>query len=73
MNSNTYLAEISSRELRELNSDISVQIGSEYDISKAADTLAALRSLNTSKLKYISNQIKDLEKNSMKYKIRMMH
>lgn len=62
MNSNTYLAEISSRELRELNSDISIQVGAEYDITKAADTLATLRSLNTSKLKNMSNQIKDLEK-----------
>lgn len=62
MNSNAYLAEISSRELRELNSDISIQVGAEYDITKAADTLATLRSLNASKLKNMSNQIKDLEK-----------
>jgi hypothetical protein len=57
-----YLTEISSRELHELNADIKIQIGAEYDISRAAETLVALRSLNKNKLAYIKRQIDELQK-----------
>lgn len=61
MGSGKYLAEIDSSELRELNSDIKLEVGAEYEIRKAAETLAVLRSLSTNKLKYISRYIVDLQ------------
>jgi len=59
--SNKYLAEITSSELRELNSEIKIDIGAEYEIMKAAETLAALRSLSRNKLEYIGRYINDLQ------------
>ena len=56
-----YLAEVHSRELRELNNDVKLEIGAEYEITKAAETLAALRSLNRNKLQYIRRYINDLQ------------
>jgi uncharacterized membrane protein len=56
-----YLAEVTSRELRELNSDVSITVGAEYEITKAAETLAALRSLSRTKLEYMGKHIKDLQ------------
>jgi prefoldin subunit 5 len=61
MNGHKYLAEINYTELRELNSDIKVEIGAEYEIKKAAETLASLRSLNKNKLQYIGKYINDLQ------------
>lgn len=57
-----WLAEVDSFELRELNGEIKIDIGAEYEIRKAAETLAALRSLHKSKLVYMKNQIDDLQK-----------
>lgn len=59
--SNKYLAEITSFELRELNSDVKLEIGAEYEITKAAETLATLRSLSRNKLEYIGRYINDLQ------------
>jgi len=56
-----YLAEVDMRELRELNNDVKVEIGAEYEITKAAETLATLRSLNRNKLEYIGRYINDLQ------------
>ena len=56
-----YLAEVSHRELRELNDKTNPEIGAEYEITKAAETLAALRSLNKNKLEYIGKYINDLQ------------
>lgn len=61
MGSGKYLAEIDSSELRELNSDIKLEVGAEYEIRKAAETLVSLRSLSTNKLKYIGKYINDLQ------------
>lgn len=61
MGSNKYLAEVDSRELRELNSDVKLEVGAEYEITKAAETLAALRSLSRNKLNYIGKYINDLQ------------
>lgn len=61
MNGNKYLAEVSRRELNELNGDIKIEIGAEYDIDKAAETLASLRSLSRIKLEYIGKYINDLQ------------
>jgi hypothetical protein len=61
MGANKYLAEVDARELRELNSDVSITVGAEYEITKAAETLAALRSLSRSKLEYIGKYIVDLQ------------
>jgi hypothetical protein len=61
MDGQKYLAEISSRELRELNTEVKLEIGAEYEIVKAAETLAALRSLSQNKLKYIGKYITDLQ------------
>jgi hypothetical protein len=61
MDGQKYLAEISSRELRELNTEVKLEIGAEYEIIKAAETLAALRSLSQNKLKYIGKYITDLQ------------
>jgi hypothetical protein len=56
-----YLAEVTSRELRELNSGVSIQVGAEYEITKAAETLATLRGLSRNKLEYIGKYINDLQ------------
>jgi hypothetical protein len=48
MGTNKYLAEVSLFELRELNNDIKVEVGAEYEIRKAAETLAHIG-------KYIKN------------------
>ena len=61
MGSNKYLAEVDLYELRELNNDVKVEVGAEYEIRKAAETLAALRSLNKNKLQYIGKYINDLQ------------
>ena len=61
MGSNKYLAEVDSRELRELNNDVKVEVGAEYEITKAAETLVALRSLNRNKLNYIGKYIVDMQ------------
>jgi hypothetical protein len=61
MGANKYLAEVDSRELRELNTDVSITVGAEYEITKAAETLAALRSLSRNKLEYIGKYIVDLQ------------
>jgi hypothetical protein len=61
MDGQKYLAEISSRELRELNTEVKLEIGAEYEITKAAETLAALRSLSRNKLEYIGKYIVDLQ------------
>jgi hypothetical protein len=36
MSKSKYLVEIDTRELRELNSEIKIEIGAEYEITKAA-------------------------------------
>ena len=59
--SGKYLAEIHSSELRELNSEVKLEIGAEYEITKAAETLATLRSLSRNKLEYIGKYIDDLQ------------
>lgn len=61
-----WLAEVDSYELRELNSDVSVDIGAEYEIKKAAETLVALRGLSHHKLGYLERQIKELQKSYSK-------
>lgn len=61
MSGTKYLAEITSTELRELNSDIKVEIGAEYKILEAAKTLSTLRSLRRNKLEYIGDYINDLQ------------
>jgi hypothetical protein len=61
MGGNKYLAEVDSFELRELNSEVKLEVGAEYEIRKAAETLAALRSLSQNKLKYIGKYIVDLQ------------
>lgn len=61
MRGTKYLAEVDSRELRELNSDVKLEIGAEYEITKAAETLAALRSLSRNRLEYIGKYINDLQ------------
>lgn len=61
MGTNKYLAEVDGYELRELNNDVKVEVGAEYEIRKAAETLAALRSLSRNKLEYIGKYINDLQ------------
>lgn len=61
MGTNKYLAEVDGYELRELNNDVKVEVGAEYEIRKAAETLATLRSLSQNKLKYIGKYINDLQ------------
>ena len=56
-----YLAEVSRGELRELDSEVNIEIGAEYEIKKAAETLATLRSLSRNKLEYIGKYINDLQ------------
>lgn len=61
MDGQKYLAEVNTKELRELDSEISIRIGAEYEITKAAETLAALRSLSRHKLEYVGRYINDLK------------
>ena len=61
MGANKYLAEVDSRELRELDSQVTITVGAEYEITKAAETLAALRGLSRNKLEYIGKYIVDLQ------------
>lgn len=61
MGTNKYLAEVDGYELRELNNDVKVEVGAEYEIRKAAETLATLRSLSRNKLEYIGKYINDLQ------------
>ena len=56
-----YLAEVSRGELRELDREVKLEIGAEYEITKAAETLATLRSLSRNKLEYIGKYINDLQ------------
>jgi hypothetical protein len=56
-----YLAEVTSRELRELDSQVTITVGAEYEITKAAETLASLRGLSRNKLEYIGKYINDLQ------------
>lgn len=56
-----YLAEIHSSELRELNSEVKLEIGAEYEITKAAETLSALRGLSRTKMQYLKTQIDGLQ------------
>ncbi len=56
-----WLAEVDSFELRQLNSEVKIEIGVEYEIKKAAQTLATLRGLSQNKLKYIGKYIVDLQ------------
>jgi len=62
MNNHKYLVEMDLFELRELDSELKLEIGTEYSIRKAAETLSSLRSLSSSKLKYLKNNIDDLQK-----------
>jgi len=59
---NKWLAEVDSFELRELNSELKIEIGVEYEIRKAAETLSALRGLSRTKMQYLKTQIDDLQK-----------
>lgn len=61
MGTNKYLVEVDGYELRELNSDVKLEVGAEYEIRKAAETLASLRSLSKNKLVYVKKQIEDLQ------------
>jgi hypothetical protein len=61
MGANKYLAEVDARELRELDKEVSITVGAEYEILKAAETLAALRSLSRKKLEYVGKYIADLQ------------
>lgn len=56
-----YLAEVSYWELRELDDKIKPEIGAEYEILRAAQTLSELRSLSRNKLEYIGKYINDLQ------------
>jgi uncharacterized membrane protein len=62
MGTSKYLAEVDGFELRELNSDVKIEVGAEFEIRKAAETLAALRGLSKNKLIYVKKQIDDLQK-----------
>ena len=61
MGGSKYLAEVDSRELRELDTEVKLEVGAEYEITKAAETLVTLRSLSRNKLKYIGKYITDLQ------------
>lgn len=61
MGTNKYLAEVTSYELIELNNDVKVEVGAEYEIRKAAETLATLRNLSRNKLEYIGKYINELQ------------
>jgi len=59
--SSKWIAEIDSYELRELDSDVKLEIGAKFEIRKAAETLQTLRSLHRNKLDYIGRYINDLQ------------
>lgn len=59
--STKWIAEIDSYELRELDSEVKLEIGAKFEIRKAAETLATLRSLSRTKLEYIGRYINDLQ------------
>jgi len=59
--SSKWIAEIDSYELRELDSEVKLEIGAKFEIRKAAETLQNLRSLNRNKLDYIGRYINDLQ------------
>lgn len=61
MGGRKYLAEVSSQELRELDIAVKIEVGAEYEILKAAETLSTLRSLSRNKLEYIGKYINDLQ------------
>jgi tRNA(Phe) wybutosine-synthesizing methylase Tyw3 len=61
MEGGKYLVEVHSRELRELSNDVKFEIGAEFEIFKAAETLANLRSLSRNKLEYMKKHINDLQ------------
>jgi len=61
MGNGKYLAEVDSHELRELDSNVKLEVGAVFEIRKAAETLAALRSLRRHKLEYIGKYINDLQ------------
>jgi 16S rRNA C1402 N4-methylase RsmH len=62
MEGNRWLAEIHSRELRELNRDFIPNVGVEYPIDQAAKTLQALRTLRRDRLERIDRCMNDLLK-----------
>lgn len=62
MEGNRWLAEIDSRELRELNRDFVPSVGVEYPIDQAAKTLQALRTLRRDRLERIDRCMNDLLK-----------
>ena len=59
--SSKWIAEIDSYELRELDSEVKLEIGAKFEIRKAAEPLQNLRSLNRNKLDYIGRYINDLQ------------
>jgi hypothetical protein len=61
MEGRKYLVEVEYSELRELNSEIQVEVGAEYEILKAAQTLSSLRSISRNKMKFIKKQIDELQ------------
>ena len=61
MGGSKYLAEVDSRELRELDTEVKLEVGAEYEITKAAETLATLRSLSRNKFNYIGKYIVDMQ------------
>ena len=61
MEGRKYLLEVEYGELRELNSEIQVEVGAEYEILKAAQTLSSLRSISRNKMKFIKKQIDELQ------------
>jgi hypothetical protein len=62
MEGQKYLLEVEYRELRELNSEIQVAVGAEYEILKAAQTLSNLRGISRNKMKFIKRQIDELQR-----------
>ena len=59
---NKFMVEVDGRELRELNSDIKPEVGAEYEITKAAETLESLRGLQRRRLNTLKNQIAEIQK-----------
>lgn len=59
---NKWLAEVDSFELSELNSEIKIEIGVEYEIRKAAETLSSLKGLSRTKMQHLKTQINELQK-----------
>jgi hypothetical protein len=62
MEGRKWLLEVSTEELRELNPDVEIEIGAEYDTLKAAQTLMSLRSLSRNKMAHAKKQIDELQK-----------